>query len=217
MLVHRVRLKVYLCTFHGLGLWAHAVRCGFYTTESVVLQQSRTPHTIRYDFLSRSSRKMQARGLGSVTLAQENPLWLSWHDTAWIAVLNPSNVMDYFMEKSNPFYDRTCNNEIVKMQRQSFEHLKYVPNSVYVRLKANFNLCLCCSNMVGVEYILLHVQDPILYVVRKQHRHTPAEATPIADYYIIAGTIYQAPDLANVFNSRIVRSCLFQFAPNGKS
>lgn len=58
----------------------------------------------------------------NVPLSQENPLWISWHDTAWIAVLNPTNVMDYFMEKSNPFYDRTCNNEIVKMQRQSFDH-----------------------------------------------------------------------------------------------
>jgi mediator of RNA polymerase II transcription subunit 6 len=91
--------------------------------------------------------------------------------------------MDYFTEKSNPFYDRTCNNEIVKMQRQSLEHL---------------------NNMVGVEYILLHVQDPILYVVRKQHRHSPTEATPLADYYIIAGTVYQAPDLASVFNSRLL-------------
>lgn len=58
--------------------------------------------------------------------------------------------------------------------------------------------------MVGVEYILLHVQDPILYVIRKQHRHSPTETTPIADYYIIAGTIYQAPDLASVFNSRLL-------------
>lgn len=29
-----------------------------------------------------------------------------------------------------------------------------------------------CSNMVGVEYILLHVQDPILYVVRKSGLRT---------------------------------------------
>lgn len=60
------------------------------------------------------------------------------------------------------------------------------------------------SNMVGVEYILLHVQDPILYVIRKQHRHSLNDVTPIADFYIIAGTIYQAPDLASVFNSRIL-------------
>lgn len=66
------------------------------------------------------------------------------------------------------------------------------------------NLFSFFSNMIGVEYILLHVQDPILYVIRKQHRHSPTEATPMADYYIIAGTIYQAPDLANVFNSRLV-------------
>lgn len=60
------------------------------------------------------------------------------------------------------------------------------------------------SNMNGIEYILLHVQGPILYVIRKQHRHSPSDVTPIADYYIIAGTVYQAPDLASVFNSRLV-------------
>jgi mediator of RNA polymerase II transcription subunit 6 len=69
------------------------------------------------------------------------------------------------------------------MQRQSMEHLK---------------------NMVGTEYILLHVKEPILYVIRKQHRHSIEETTPIADYYIIAGRVYQSPDLASVFNSRIL-------------
>ncbi|XP_058462037.1 mediator of RNA polymerase II transcription subunit 6 [Malaya genurostris] len=115
-------------------------------------------------------------------ILHENPLWISWHDSNWIPILNPANVLDYFSEKSNPFYDRTCNNEIVRMQRQSIDML---------------------SNMSGVEYILLHVQDPILYVIRKQHRHNPTDATPLADYYIIAGTVYQAPDLASVYNSRI--------------
>lgn len=28
-------------------------------------------------------------------------------------------------------------------------------------------------NMVGTEYTLLHAQEPILYVIRKQLRHSP--------------------------------------------
>lgn len=79
---------------------------------------------------------------------------------------------------------------------------EFYSNEIMRNIQENFHYMY--SNMVGVEYILLHVQDPILYVIRKQHRHSPTEATPMADYYIIAGTIYQAPDLASVFNSRLV-------------
>ncbi|KAK2148390.1 hypothetical protein LSH36_500g01037 [Paralvinella palmiformis] len=93
--------------------------------------------------------------------------------------------MDYFSERTNPFYDKTCNNEIVKMQRLSPEQL---------------------SNMTGMEYILLHVQEPILYVIRKQHRTSPQQAIPLADYYIIAGVVYQAPDLGSVLNSRLLNT-----------
>ncbi|XP_021186366.2 mediator of RNA polymerase II transcription subunit 6 [Helicoverpa armigera] len=121
--------------------------------------------------------------IGNLPIANENPLGLSWHDSAWIPLLSPSNIMDYFSERSNPFFDRTCNNEIVKMQRLSMDQLQ---------------------NMTGLEYILLHVQDPILYVIRKQHRHSPTQAIPLADYYIIAGIVYQAPDLASVLNSRLL-------------
>jgi hypothetical protein len=53
----------------------------------------------------------------------DNLLRISWHDSAWIPVLNGGNVLDYFAERSNPFYDRTCNNEIVKMQRLNPEQL----------------------------------------------------------------------------------------------
>ncbi len=52
--------------------------------------------------------------------------------------------------------------------------------------------------------MLLHVQEPILYVIRKQHRHSATVVTPLADFYIIAGVVYQAPDLGSVINSRIV-------------
>ncbi|ESO86208.1 hypothetical protein LOTGIDRAFT_129607, partial [Lottia gigantea] len=112
-------------------------------------------------------------------------LGISWHDTAWIPILNQNNVMDYFSERSNPFYDRMCNNEMIKMQRLNPDQLQ---------------------NMVGVEYVLLHVQEPILYVIRKLHRHSPTQVTPLAHYYIIAGRVYQAPDLCSVLNSRLLNS-----------
>uniref|UniRef100_A0A0A9X7W3 Mediator of RNA polymerase II transcription subunit 6 n=1 Tax=Lygus hesperus TaxID=30085 RepID=A0A0A9X7W3_LYGHE len=113
----------------------------------------------------------------------DNLLATSWYDSAWVPLLNPTNIMDYFSERSNPFYDRQCNNEVVKMQRLSLDQL---------------------GNMTGLEYSLLHVQEPILYVIRKQHRYSPTQTTPLADYYIIGGTVYQAPDLASVLNSRIL-------------
>jgi mediator of RNA polymerase II transcription subunit 6 len=58
--------------------------------------------------------------------------------------------------------------------------------------------------MEGIEYMLLHVQEPVLYVIRKQHRHSNGQVTPLNDYYIIAGVVYQAPDLGSIVNSRLV-------------
>ncbi|KAI4798000.1 hypothetical protein KUCAC02_024707 [Chaenocephalus aceratus] len=58
------------------------------------------------------------------------------------------------------------------------------------------------NQMVGVEYILLHAQEPILYIIRKQQRQSPTQDIPLADYYIIAGVVYQAPDLGTVISSR---------------
>ncbi|XP_009632501.2 mediator of RNA polymerase II transcription subunit 6 [Egretta garzetta] len=113
----------------------------------------------------------------------DNLLGISWVDSSWIPILNNGSVLDYFSERSNPFYDRTCNNEVVKMQRMTLEHL---------------------NQMVGVEYILLHAQEPILFIIRKQQRQSPTQVIPLADYYIIAGVIYQAPDLGSVINSRVL-------------
>lgn len=45
--------------------------------------------------------------------------------------------MDYFQSSTNPFYDRTCNNEIVKMQRLNMEHLKYLSNICILREISN--------------------------------------------------------------------------------
>ncbi|KAG9509568.1 Mediator of RNA polymerase II transcription subunit 6, partial [Fragariocoptes setiger] len=112
----------------------------------------------------------------------ENPLHVSWHDSAWIPMLNPMNIMDYFTQQTNPFYDRTCNNEIARMQRLDPEQM---------------------MDMIGLEYRLHLSQEPILYVIRKQHRHSPTHVQPLADYYILAGVVYQAPDLNSVISSRV--------------
>lgn len=60
------------------------------------------------------------------------------------------------------------------------------------------------NQMVGVEYILLHAQEPILYIIRKQQRQSPSQVIPLSDYYIIAGVVYQAPDLGTVIGSRVL-------------
>lgn len=121
--------------------------------------------------------------LDSNKLQTDNKLTISWVDSSWVPILNANNVMEYFSDRRNPFYDPHSNNELLKMQRASLDQL---------------------SNMTGVEYCLLYVQEPILYVIRKQQRHSPAQVTPISDYYIVAGTIYQAPDLCSVVNSRLL-------------
>lgn len=58
--------------------------------------------------------------------------------------------------------------------------------------------------MQGMEYILLHTQEPILYIVRKQNRYSPTQVTPHANYHIIGGQVFQTPDLGSVINSRMV-------------
>ncbi|XP_032219620.2 mediator of RNA polymerase II transcription subunit 6 [Nematostella vectensis] len=121
--------------------------------------------------------------------ASQKQLGVSWHDSAWIPSLSPANVLDYFSQRTNPFYDRTCNNEVVKMQRLDPATL---------------------LSMTGIEYSVIHVQDPILFVIRKQHRHSATQVTPMADYYILAGIVYQAPDLCSVVNSRML-SALHNF------
>lgn len=112
-------------------------------------------------------------------------LRITWQDSAWIPHLNQANILDYFCQKSNPFYDKSCNNEIAKMQRLTPEQA----------LQIN-----------GIEYILLHVQNPILYIIRKQHRTSTHVTRPITDYYIIAGVVHEAPDMSSIIQTRVLNA-----------
>lgn len=60
--------------------------------------------------------------------------------------------------------------------------------------------------MTGNEYMLSEVMEPHLFVIRKQKRDGPEKVTPMLTYYILDGSIYQAPQLCNVFAARIVSS-----------
>uniref|UniRef100_A0A6B2G6T1 Mediator of RNA polymerase II transcription subunit 6 n=1 Tax=Myxobolus squamalis TaxID=59785 RepID=A0A6B2G6T1_MYXSQ len=109
---------------------------------------------------------------------------LSWRDEACLPNLNGNTVLNYFCQTSNPFYDRTCNNEIIKMQRLNISAL---------------------VNMCGIEYELITNQEPALYVICKQKRVNVNSAVPIAYYYILNGTVYQCPDALCFVRNKLVR------------
>jgi mediator of RNA polymerase II transcription subunit 6 len=58
--------------------------------------------------------------------------------------------------------------------------------------------------MTGIEYMLNEVMEPHLFVIRKQKRDGPDKVTPMLTYYVLDGSIYQAPQLSSVFASRMV-------------
>lgn len=119
----------------------------------------------------------------NMAASSTNLLGMSWQDHVMAPHINRDNVLDYFSQRSNCFYDVTCNNEICKMQKMGLQKIQ---------------------TMIGIEYVLIHHQEPILYIIRKQKRLSPRQVQTLADYYIIAGTVYQSPDLGSIVNSRLM-------------
>lgn len=52
--------------------------------------------------------------------------------------------------------------------------------------------------------MLTDATEPNLFVFRKQKRDGPEKVTPMLTYYILDGSIYQAPQLCSVFAARVV-------------
>eukprot|EP00026_Physarum_polycephalum_P011582 Phypoly_transcript_11817.p1 GENE.Phypoly_transcript_11817~~Phypoly_transcript_11817.p1 ORF type:complete len:283 (+),score=42.88 Phypoly_transcript_11817:74-922(+) len=113
---------------------------------------------------------------------------MSFKDPMWLQTfpLNVHSALDYFA--LSQFYDKKCNNEILKMQRLEMSLLR---------------------NLRGIEYELIHVREPALFVIRKLFRESPDRTIPRAIYYILNGSIYQAPTLFNVLNSRLSSSIFY--------
>ncbi|TMW69162.1 hypothetical protein Poli38472_001318 [Pythium oligandrum] len=110
----------------------------------------------------------------------------SFHDTIWLQSfpLNAQTVLHYFA--LSPFYDRSCNNERLKMQRLGLDQLK---------------------NMRGIEYELLPnaaKQLPQqLFLIQKQRRLGRTQVKPLAVYYVLDGRVYQAPNIHAMLTSRL--------------
>lgn len=113
----------------------------------------------------------------SLTTKWQNPLWDPNH-------LNSGNILNYFCDRGNPFYNNLCNNEKAVMQKFAGD----------------------ITQLIGEEYALIHAQDPILFIICKQRRKSPTSTTMLAYYYIINGEIMQSPDLASVINARLQTS-----------
>lgn len=118
---------------------------------------------------------------------EEDKTDVVWIDRVWLSYfpLNEATALEYF--SLSQFYDRSCNNEIIKMQRLD------------PALKAT---------MEGIEYDLVPQSAPNLFVISKQRRAkgpTPSVSL-LAIYYILNGNIYQAPTAHSVISSRVLQS-----------
>ncbi|XP_068648415.1 mediator of RNA polymerase II transcription subunit 6 isoform X2 [Aristolochia californica] len=113
---------------------------------------------------------------------------ICFRDQLWLNSypLDRNFVFDYFA--LSPFYDRTCNNEQLRSRSVHPLDISHL------------------SKMTGNEYMLNEVMEPHLFVIRKQKRDGPEKVTPMLTYYVLDGSIYQAPQLSNVFAARIGRA-----------
>lgn len=129
---------------------------------------------------------------------------IQWKNPEWISQfgLHTGNVLDYFSE--SPFYDRTSNNQVIKMQFQfqppppnittSLEFTKYFENKLI--------------DMVGIEFILAYIREPDFWIIRKQNRVNKDRVQILDDYYIIGANVYQAPKFYDLLLSRLLNSTL---------
>lgn len=106
--------------------------------------------------------------------------------------LTELSVLDYF--SLSQFYDRTCTNEQLRMQT------RFTTAVGTIRLE----------EMVGVEYVVAETkQPPRLFIIHKRHRHSPHDFDVLASYYVLDGTIYQAPTLLSLLRCRVTTSLAF--------
>ncbi|KAM0673388.1 Mediator of RNA polymerase II transcription subunit 6 [Gurleya vavrai] len=116
--------------------------------------------------------------------------------------LDDNNAIDYF--SNSQFYDTTCTNEILRMQTK-FTNLN--------ELKEDLN------KMKGVQYFLNSSnKEKTLFIIYKIQRYNTVDYDLLCVFYILNGTIYQAPTNLSVHNSRLSNFyyCMYECLDNIK-
>ena len=126
---------------------------------------------------------------------EERLATITFKDTAFLQIfgLNEINVLDYFAQSQ--FYDSLCINEQLKMQAR-FNELEAQQLDI--------------TTMKGVEFSLWYFTlQPSYFVIRKSQRYSPTSTKLLAIYYIIDGTIFQAPQLHVLLGNRLKTALFF--------
>uniref|UniRef100_A0A0N5BRK6 Mediator of RNA polymerase II transcription subunit 6 n=1 Tax=Strongyloides papillosus TaxID=174720 RepID=A0A0N5BRK6_STREA len=118
-----------------------------------------------------------------LTYSFKNPLWPP-------NFINADNVLNYFCDPANIFYDKSSCNAVLTMQmgNQQLDN-NYIQNQLI--------------NMTGIQYVLVGIHHP-LYIICKQVRNSPEEVTPHCYYYVMNGVVYQCPDMYSSIQCRLV-------------
>ncbi|BAP71219.1 mediator of RNA polymerase II transcription subunit 6 [Kluyveromyces marxianus] len=170
---------------------------------------------------------------------------LQWKSPEWIQTfgLRTDNVLEYF--SGSPFFEKTSNNQVVKMQQQfsqqgpvggniplggqaggngqigssgaspgadsngsSVRGTVTAPPSdrtaIWERYPVHAMLERELMKMKGIEYILVLVREPDLWIIRKQRRNGPNETTTLGDYYVIGSAVYQSPTVYKIVQNRML-------------
>lgn len=103
--------------------------------------------------------------------------------------LNRKNVLNYFY--TSQFYDSSSNNEAIRNDR--------IPNYASLLQKT------------GLEFELdnANIDEPHLYVIKKQIRRSPETVELLDCFYILDGSIYQSPELLELIRSKLWKTCSF--------
>lgn len=111
---------------------------------------------------------------------------ICFYDSAFISCqgLTRDNILEYF--RNSQFYERTCVNEILRMQTQ------------YTELDINSRL----RTTIGVYYVVEHEANNLFVIAKMKFDGKNTETKKI--YYSIFGYIYAAPLVKNVLESHMI-------------